>query len=84
MVTKSKTAPHEKKGFMFSVFSKFYTPFLMKTWTRVIVLILFLLGFCLSIAVIPKLPVGLEQELSMPEDSYVLKYFQVKLLLYNA
>lgn len=31
---------------------------------------------CSSIAVAPKIDVGLDQELSMPEDSFVLRYFQ--------
>ncbi|KAF4521963.1 hypothetical protein B566_EDAN009491 [Ephemera danica] len=55
-VTASKTAPTGGNGLMYTVFSKFYTPVLMKTWMRVTVLILFLFGLCLSIAVAPKLP----------------------------
>lgn len=42
-----------------------------------VVVLLFLGVFCASIAVTPHLDVGLEQDLSMPEDSYVLKYFKV-------
>lgn len=44
---------------------------------RVVVVLLFLGVFCASFAVTPQLDVGLEQDLSMPEDSYVLKYFKV-------
>jgi len=40
------------------------------------VIVIFLGWLCSSIAVLPKIDVGLDQELSMPEDSYVTKYFQ--------
>lgn len=40
-------------------------------------LLVFVIVFCLSLMVTPSLLVGLDQEVSMPEDSYVLKYFQV-------
>lgn len=37
------------------------------------------LGFlCASIAVLPNIEVGLDQELSMPSDSYVLKFFEAQ------
>lgn len=40
-------------------------------------MIVFFGWLCSSIAVVPHIEIGLDQELSMPEDSYVLKYFQV-------
>lgn len=37
----------------------------------------FFLWFCISVACIPHIERGLDQELSMPEDSYVIDYFLV-------
>jgi len=31
---------------------------------------------CSSVAVIPRIEIGLEQELPMPDDSFMLKYFR--------
>ena len=38
---------------------------------------------CSSIAVVPHIEIGLDQELSMPEDSFVLKYFKVSNIYAN-
>lgn len=51
---------------------------------RVAVCLLFLGVSFASLAVTPKLEVGLEQDLSMPEDSFVLKYFRVRRTLSGA
>lgn len=50
----------------------------MKTPIRFIVMILFAVVFVTHIVIIPEIEVGLDQKLSMPDDSYVLKYFKVK------
>lgn len=39
-------------------------------------MIVFFGWLCSSIAVVPHIEIGLDQELSMPEDSFVLKYFK--------
>jgi Niemann-Pick C1 protein len=44
---------------------------------RIIVLIIFLAGLTTSAIIIPKVEIGLDQQLSMPVDSYVYKYFEV-------
>lgn len=38
-------------------------------------MIIFYGWLCSSVAVLPHIELGLDQELSMPEDSFVLKYF---------
>ena len=38
--------------------------------------IIFFGWLCSSLAVAPKIEIGLDQEISMPDDSFVLKYFQ--------
>lgn len=50
-------------------------------YMRCLIVVVFMLVLCLSIAVIPDIELGLDQELSMPDDSHVLKYFKV--LLYT-
>lgn len=49
----------------------------MKTPVRIIVLVIFFISLIMHIVIVPQIGVGLEQKLSMPEDSYVLKYFEV-------
>lgn len=50
----------------------------MKTPVRIIVIVIFIAALATHILVLPQIEVGLDQKLSMPEDSYVLKYFEVK------
>ncbi|XP_017791086.1 PREDICTED: Niemann-Pick C1 protein-like [Habropoda laboriosa] len=76
---KTKTehfATGENYSSMHTLFKRFYTPFLMKTPVRIIVIIVFLGVLITHIALLPKIGIGLDQKLSMPADSYVLKYFQ--------
>ena len=64
-----------KEGLLYAFFRDIYTPFLMKDSTRMFVLIAFSAWLCSSIAVLDKIHVGLEQDITMPEDSYLSKYF---------
>ncbi|XP_059468313.1 NPC intracellular cholesterol transporter 1 isoform X2 [Neocloeon triangulifer] len=63
-------------GILYKMFKELYVPFLMKKKVRAVVTVVFYAWLCSSLAVLPHIEVGLDQELSMPEDSYVLKYFQ--------
>ena len=63
-------------GIIQMIFQRFYTPYIMKTPVRVIVLIVFFVVLVVQAVVVPNIGIGLEQKLSMPVDSYVLKYFQ--------
>ncbi|KAL9926013.1 NPC intracellular cholesterol transporter 1 isoform X3 [Glossina fuscipes] len=64
------------EGLLYKFFKSVYVPFLMKKSVRVIVMIVFFGWLCSSIAIAPRIEIGLNQELSMPEDSFVLHYFQ--------
>ncbi len=64
------------EGTLYRVFKVLYAPFLMKEWVRPLVVVIFFGWFCASLAVAPQIEVGLDQEISMPDDSYVLKYFE--------
>ena len=52
-------------------------PLIFNTYVRKLIVIIFLAWFCVSIACIPNITVGLDQRLSMPTDSYVYKSFVV-------
>ncbi|KAK9747109.1 Niemann-Pick C1 N terminus [Popillia japonica] len=64
------------EGIIFKFWSEIYTPFILKLETRCVVLFIFSTFVCISLAVIPSIELGLDQQLSMPDDSHVLKYFQ--------
>lgn len=57
------------------MFHYFYAPALLHKWVRPAVVVAFLGWFCAALSVSPRLDVGLDQEISMPDDSYVLDYF---------
>ncbi|KAK7086013.1 NPC intracellular cholesterol transporter 1 [Halocaridina rubra] len=64
------------KSLLHKFFKKAYAPVLLSPVCRPLVILAFFGWLCASISVLPKIEVGLEQELSMPKDSYMLKYFQ--------
>uniref|UniRef100_A0A8C9VC67 Niemann-Pick disease, type C1 n=1 Tax=Scleropages formosus TaxID=113540 RepID=A0A8C9VC67_SCLFO len=63
------------EGFLFRFFRQTYAPFILKEWVRPLVVALFVGILSFSIAVTNKVEIGLDQKLSMPDDSYVLDYF---------
>lgn len=75
MKKSSKQNEHEP-GILYTAFKSVYAPIIFKFPVRVAVLITFFGWLCSSLAVIPSIDVGLDQQLSMPEDSFVLKYFK--------
>nr|XP_056716077.1 NPC1-like intracellular cholesterol transporter 1 [Euleptes europaea] len=54
----------------------FYVPVLFNSVVRMLVMVLFIFMFCAGIFLMVHVQVGLDQELSVPEDSYMLQYFQ--------
>lgn len=68
----------DRQGLIHVLFERYYTPYLMKTPVRIIVIVIFVAAFVTHTTVMTQVEIGLDQKLSMPEDSYVLKYFQVK------
>ncbi|XP_035212713.1 NPC intracellular cholesterol transporter 1-like isoform X1 [Stegodyphus dumicola] len=72
----SKQDKMNSKGVLYKFFKNVYAPILLNNFSRVLVLIAFLGWLCSSVAVLNKIDIGLDQELAMPEDSYMLNYFQ--------
>lgn len=73
---KKTDEPTNTEGVLFKFFKAIYVPFIMKKMVRITVMVVFFGWLCSSIALAPHIDVGLDQELSMPEDSFVLKYFR--------
>jgi Niemann-Pick C1 protein len=74
--SKKETNKIMKEGVLYKFFKVIYVPFLLKKTVRTFVMVVFFGWLCASIAVAPHIEVGFDQELSMPEDSHVLKYFR--------
>ncbi|XP_068081512.1 NPC intracellular cholesterol transporter 1 homolog 1b isoform X2 [Anabrus simplex] len=73
---KKPSSSNKSHGPLYTIMKVLYVPILMHPIVRLGVVVVFLGWLCSSIAMIPHIEVGLEQQLSMPEDSYVLTYFQ--------
>ncbi|XDV48718.1 hypothetical protein PO909_018097 [Leuciscus waleckii] len=72
------TTPHPSKpnqGILLPLMKKYYAPALLNPVSRVIVMVVFLVMFCASVFLLFNVKVGLDQELAMPTDSYMLDYF---------
>ena len=68
---------------LISFFKKYYGPFILSKLTRVLIVVVFLVTLCLSIALAPKITVGLESELSLTNSSYLADYYRVSTCLIN-
>lgn len=64
------------EGFLLPFMRKYYAPVLLHRYTRVIVMLLFIFMLCASLFLMFNVTVGLDQELAMPQGSYMLTYFQ--------
>ncbi|CAG9824579.1 unnamed protein product [Phaedon cochleariae] len=73
---KNEPTPAGQEGILYTFFKSIYVPVLMNKSVRCAVMIIFFGWLCSSIAIVPHVEIGLDQELSMPEDSFVLKYFR--------
>ncbi|XP_053950504.1 NPC intracellular cholesterol transporter 1 homolog 1b [Anastrepha ludens] len=73
---KTDLGDEQNIGVVEKVFKNFYAPFLFSKSIKIIVLIIFTIITCLSLMVAPSVELGLDQEMSMPTDSHVTKYFK--------
>ncbi|XP_037357485.1 NPC1-like intracellular cholesterol transporter 1 [Talpa occidentalis] len=69
------TLPGQSEGFLLKFFRKFYTPILLHRVTRGVVVLLFVALFGMSLYFMCHINVGLDQELALPKDSYLIDYF---------
>ncbi|EDL40576.1 NPC1-like intracellular cholesterol transporter 1 precursor [Mus musculus] len=67
--------PKQKEGLLLCFFRKIYTPFLLHRFIRPVVLLLFLVLFGANLYLMCNISVGLDQDLALPKDSYLIDYF---------
>ncbi|XP_014671741.1 PREDICTED: LOW QUALITY PROTEIN: Niemann-Pick C1 protein-like [Priapulus caudatus] len=65
----------EQEGFLYKMVKHCYAPALLSKYIRPAVVMGFAGWLCFCISMVNKIEIGLDQSLSMPEDSYVLDYF---------
>ncbi|XP_045383506.1 NPC intracellular cholesterol transporter 1 isoform X3 [Lemur catta] len=70
------TGVQASESCLFRFFKHSYAPLLLKEWMRPIVIAVFVGVLSFSIAVLNKVEIGLDQHLSMPDDSYVVDYLK--------
>ncbi|GAA6085286.1 NPC1-like intracellular cholesterol transporter 1 [Tachysurus ichikawai] len=75
VTVKKPRSSKPKQGFLLPIMQKYYAPVLLHPVCRIVVIVLFLFMFCASIYLMFNVKVGLDQELAMPTDSYMLTYF---------
>ncbi|XP_070760304.1 NPC1-like intracellular cholesterol transporter 1 [Enoplosus armatus] len=76
-VTVSTQRPNKpNEGFLLPFMRKYYAPVLLHRYTRIIVMLVFIFILCGSVFLMFNVTVGLDQELAMPQGSYMLDYFQ--------
>ncbi|CAF1303346.1 unnamed protein product [Rotaria magnacalcarata] len=66
---------NENDGLLYRIFKDYYAPFVMNDYVRPIVIFVFFTWLAASIALIPYVKIGLEQNITMPKDSYMIDYF---------
>ncbi|KAK0137535.1 NPC1-like intracellular cholesterol transporter 1 [Merluccius polli] len=72
--TPRPTKPNE--GLLLPLMRKYYAPVLLHPITRIAVMVVFVVMFCGCIFLMFHVKVGLDQELAMPQGSYMLEYFK--------
>ncbi|CAF3236695.1 unnamed protein product [Rotaria sp. Silwood2] len=66
---------NEIDGFLYRIFKYNYAPFIMNDYIRPLVIFIFFTWLAASIALIPYVKIGLEQNITMAKDSYMIEYF---------
>lgn len=67
--------PLDKEGWLESLCRVYYAPNLLKRKVRYTVCLGFLGLFMVGLALTPELPLGLDQRIALPSDSYLVPYF---------
>ncbi|XP_030058354.1 NPC1-like intracellular cholesterol transporter 1 [Microcaecilia unicolor] len=73
---KEKKVKKASQGLLLPFMEKFYAPLLLNSFMRVLVMLVFIFMFCAGIFLTLHVQVGLDQELAMPKDSYMVNYFK--------
>ncbi len=65
----------ETDSFLFRIFKNYYAPFIMNDYIRPLIIFIFFSWLALSVSLVPYVKIGLEQNITMPKDSYMIDYF---------
>ncbi|KAI9277995.1 patched family-domain-containing protein [Sporodiniella umbellata] len=65
----------EKEGWLESMIRVYYVPHLLRDKVRYFLLLFFLGLFMFSLSWMPQIPLGLDQRIALPSDSYLVNYF---------
>ncbi|XP_048590646.1 NPC intracellular cholesterol transporter 1 isoform X2 [Nematostella vectensis] len=75
-VKQKKTEHREQDGFIYQIMKHFYAPALLSDFVRPCVIVLFTGMLFTSIALTPHISVGLDQDIALPKDSFLLDWFK--------
>uniref|UniRef100_A0A8C5L4U1 NPC1 like intracellular cholesterol transporter 1 n=1 Tax=Jaculus jaculus TaxID=51337 RepID=A0A8C5L4U1_JACJA len=75
LATRKLPLPNQDEGLLLCFFRKIYAPFLLHRITRPAAMLLFLALLGTNLYFMCQISVGLDQELALPKDSYLLEYF---------
>ncbi|XP_068130864.1 NPC1-like intracellular cholesterol transporter 1 [Hyperolius riggenbachi] len=74
--SKSEKPEKDSEGLLVAFMKKVYCPVLLNSFSRVVVMLLFIVLFCCGTYFMMYSRVGLNQELSVPLDSYIIDYLR--------
>jgi len=69
------------RGLLNIAFEDFYTPFIMHPLVKLIIVVLFVTLFAVCLFQAPKVQLGLDQREAVPNDSYLIPYFDAQAAL---
>lgn len=70
------TAETDHEGFLPRIIRRKYAPYLLRPYVKLAVIIIFGTFAALSVAMFPKIQLGLDQKIALPRDSYLIDYFE--------
>jgi len=73
---KTENSPEYQEGLLDRIVGDYYAPFLLKPVVKILVFLSFLALLVVGIASIPRIELGLDQKIALPQDSYLIPYFE--------
>lgn len=71
----SMQKPVGQESLLYRFFKHIYAPWVLSEWVRPCAITVFVGWMCASVAMASMVTIGLDQQISMPHDSYVIDYF---------
>lgn len=64
------------EGYLPRLIRRRYAPYLLRPYIKAVVIFVFISLSALSIGLLPRIELGLDQQVALPRDSYLIEYFQ--------